>query len=57
VHRATFQTISQLLLVEVNVFIRQALGLHLINGKIDIIEIKWVSVSEEHVVGRFEIIS
>ena len=57
VHRATLKTIDQLLLVEVDILICQTFGLHLFDGKIYVIQVEGVSVSEENMVGRFEILA
>ena len=57
VHRATLKTIDQLLFVEVDILVRQTFFLHLFDGKIYVVQVEGVSVSEENVVSRLEILA
>lgn len=57
VHWATLKTIDQLPLVEVDILIRQTFGLHLFDGKIYVIQVEGVSVSEENMVGRLKVLA
>jgi hypothetical protein len=56
-HWSTFKTIRQLLFVKVYILVCQTFGLHLFYCKIYVIEVEWVSISEDNVIGRLEIFS
>lgn len=55
-HWSTFDTLANLLLVEVNILVSQALLLDLLNRVLDILQIEWIGIRKKDSIGGLHVV-